>query len=432
MSAKNQTSVTNTQAQNKQDEQSTLLVPTQDIHHDSGEGSASKEDEQSTIQRSNPKAGAKRFLNMSIEDFRQRALAKREASFGNSMQGSEPAEDDRLTPSRSPTQERVHASRAHQKRRHFFDAGHQQTLFKTIRERAVGMQEASLKNSMHGSDSAENGLSTPPRSSTQGQNDLPSVGQQQRQLFDAGKQNLVYTLTRREDRALPKTAVLNLATLQRMTLHQLQTSIALYVGEMYETSRFPLDGDNLMALPRLLHQYCMLVYMCMQVRTTLMTVLGESLRDLDYMEECALRGYDKDPCLLKSSRALDREIMKVVGLIHNHVLPKGDLPMARDTEQPQLLGSSRNRAKRSAFKQKRLLRFAMAASGGLLLVVPMLIMAAVPGKLSSLVTTSVAMLIFATLVTLVTELGPNDVLATTAAYAAVLVVFVGTSLAPQH
>jgi len=41
------------------------------------------------------------------------------------------------------------------------------------------------------------------------------------------------------------------------------------------------------------------------------------------------------------------------------------------------------------------------------------------------------MLVFAALVTLGTELGPNEVLATTAGYAAVLVVFVGTSLAPE-
>jgi hypothetical protein len=73
----------------------------------------------------------------------------------------------------------------------------------------------------------------------------------------------------------------------------------------------------------------------------------------------------------------------------------------------------------------------MAAIGGLLLVVPMLIMANVPGKVSSLVTTCVALVIFSALIALFTELGPHEILATTAAYAAVLVVFVGTSMSSQ-
>lgn len=62
------------------------------------------------------------------------------------------------------------------------------------------------------------------------------------------------------------------------------------------------------------------------------------------------------------------------------------------------------------------------------MIVPVVIMAIVPSRLSSLVMTSAAMIVFAGLVTLGTDRGPNDVLATTAACAAVLVVFVGLSL----
>jgi hypothetical protein len=48
-------------------------------------------------------------------------------------------------------------------------------------------------------------------------------------------------------------------------------------------------------------------------------------------------------------------------------------------------------------------------------------------KTKSLITVSVATFIFSLLLAMALRLGNNDVLATTAAYAAVLVVFVGTS-----
>jgi hypothetical protein len=58
-----------------------------------------------------------------------------------------------------------------------------------------------------------------------------------------------------------------------------------------------------------------------------------------------------------------------------------------------------------------------------------IVMASIPGKTSSLVTTCIAMLIFAIGITFGTDLKADQVLGATAAYAAVLVVFVGTSLA---
>jgi VIT1/CCC1 family predicted Fe2+/Mn2+ transporter len=149
------------------------------------------------------------------------------------------------------------------------------------------------------------------------------------------------------------------------------------------------------------------------------------------MKQCAMRGYEEDPFLMKSSRALERSILEATQLIPNHVLPTGPLPLARDHDNIQLRELGRNEANRVAFQKQRLARFAMAALGGLLLVVPMLIMANVQGKASSLITTCIALLVFSALVTLFTELGPHEILATTAAYAAVLVVFVGTSLASQ-
>ena len=152
------------------------------------------------------------------------------------------------------------------------------------------------------------------------------------------------------------------------------------------------------------------------------------MRNLEYMKQSAMHGYEKDPFLMKTSRALERQVMETVKLVPNHVLPAGPLPLPYDSEDPQLREMGRNEANKAAYEKKRLLRFAMAAVGGLLLIVPVIIMAKIPGTNASLVTTCFSMLVFAALITWLSDLGPNEILGTTAAYAAVLVVFVGTSL----
>ena len=75
----------------------------------------------------------------------------------------------------------------------------------------------------------------------------------------------------------------------------------------------------------------------------------------------------------------------------------------------------------------RLARFTVAITGGLSLVVPMLIMSINQNLIKSLMTTSVAVVLFAGLVSVVFSASNAETLGITAAYAAVLVVFVGTS-----
>lgn len=84
---------------------------------------------------------------------------------------------------------------------------------------------------------------------------------QQKQLCDAGKSSLFYTLTRSKSHATPKTAVLNTATLQKLKMQQIQFEIAEHVAKSYEQGRviykatdkqglFSLDPDR--SLPELL------------------------------------------------------------------------------------------------------------------------------------------------------------------------------------
>jgi hypothetical protein len=69
----------------------------------------------------------------------------------------------------------------------------------------------------------------------------------------------------------------------------------------------------------------------------------------------------------------------------------------------------------------------MATFGALALLTPMLIMAIHPTLKKSLITSNVAVFVVAVILAWRSSGKPNDVLTTTAAYAAVLVVFVAPS-----
>jgi hypothetical protein len=73
----------------------------------------------------------------------------------------------------------------------------------------------------------------------------------------------------------------------------------------------------------------------------------------------------------------------------------------------------------------------MALLGGVALWVPMVIMALNPSLDKSLTTTGAAVFIFAVAIALLSKASPENVLGITAAYAAVLVVFVGTGNSSQ-
>jgi hypothetical protein len=76
-------------------------------------------------------------------------------------------------------------------------------------------------------------------------------------------------------------------------------------------------------------------------------------------------------------------------------------------------------------------RFGVALVGGLALIVPLLIMSFRPSLKKALITTCVAVFVFSILLSLASKSWKEtELLAGSAAYAAVLVVFVGVSLTP--
>jgi hypothetical protein len=81
-------------------------------------------------------------------------------------------------------------------------------------------------------------------------------------------------------------------------------------------------------------------------------------------------------------------------------------------------------------RKARISRLVMALFGGIALIIPTTIMAKNPGINLSLITTAIATALFALILALgATDSTGKDVLGATAAYAAVLVVFIGASLA---
>jgi len=72
-------------------------------------------------------------------------------------------------------------------------------------------------------------------------------------------------------------------------------------------------------------------------------------------------------------------------------------------------------------------RFVIALASGASLIVPMVIMSIDKSLRKSLITTSVAVLLFAAFISFVIKVKNSDIITATAAYAAVLVVFVAVS-----
>ena len=74
------------------------------------------------------------------------------------------------------------------------------------------------------------------------------------------------------------------------------------------------------------------------------------------MKECALRGYDEDPFIIKTFKALERRILESTGLVPDCLLPQGKLPPSEDAQHPQLRTQGRNKANETARARGRMFR----------------------------------------------------------------------------
>jgi hypothetical protein len=173
-----------------------------------------------------------------------------------------------------------------------------------------------------------------------------------------------------------------------------------------------------------------------------------ALKDWEYIKDCARKGKN-DPFLVSSENTLDLQLLKEVGKSWRReakqaeddlwesekYLPEkfdADTTLFRKLAEPvdmgklKMFGGSRTLMNQKEAFEQFLKRISMACIGGAFLIGPMLIMVLHQSLLTTLLTASIGVATFGLIMALFLE-KPFDVLSGTAAYAAVLVVFVGTS-----
>ncbi|PGH05726.1 hypothetical protein AJ79_06743 [Helicocarpus griseus UAMH5409] len=204
---------------------------------------------------------------------------------------------------------------------------------------------------------------------------------------------------------------IELSTLQRMVIHELQRKLVFLVKGIVRQQEVP--DATLEKAHSLLAQY-----------TT-------AIRDYDFMAEklrLAAESNERDPFTITTEDALSLYLMREALLVPNRQ-PVDAQDRARYTERKNILpGASRSTRNENANLARLWERIWMGVSGGLALIAPMLLMVLHKDEVTALTTASVATMLFALgLAILGKELKGQEVLASVAAYAAVLVVFVGVS-----
>ncbi|RFU76336.1 vit family domain-containing [Trichoderma arundinaceum] len=216
--------------------------------------------------------------------------------------------------------------------------------------------------------------------------------------------------------------------LQRLNIIQLQIELAQFKKSAWDTKQLPKAKSE--ELTRLLHDYTNAIR-DYEYLNKMVPITGSQARNqrLDIEQAFAEVGnLSEDPGTYRrlpdtSMLASDplRDILKAI-------LPKSLTYTKREIKRrtPEFL-EGQPPTEVSPFVDK-LARFIVAFIGGAALVVPMLIMRLPEVTLTkSLVTVSVAVLLFAVVLSLVLRASNTDTMVSTATYAAVLVVFVGTT-----
>jgi len=121
-----------------------------------------------------------------------------------------------------------------------------------------------------------------------------------------------------------------------------------------------------------------------------------------------------------------KEAENLISKLDEDINSLATLAPARDHDRWEMFGGSRTTMNQKEAFQSFLQRMGMACIGGLFVVGPMLIMVLHQSLITRLLTTSLCVFGFG-LTTAAFLDRPFDVLSGTAAYAAVLVVFIGTS-----
>lgn len=212
---------------------------------------------------------------------------------------------------------------------------------------------------------------------------------------------------------------MNLTELQKLSLQALRTELArLGVGIVRDEKLSLEDAGEITCLMR---QYC------------------AALRDLDFMKAKHSKDVRKDPFKLVSSMWRDLTIMEDVGVFScssiKEVVSEKGVQVPDDFHSPSLFGDPRGSTKKNDLTKSFITRLLTGLVGGVSLIVPMLLMVLLPPQTVQLattiqlVTTSIFTLLFSSVLAFYHGEGasPLALVGATAAYTAVLVVFIGAS-----
>lgn len=139
------------------------------------------------------------------------------------------------------------------------------------------------------------------------------------------------------------------------------------------------------------------------------------------MRSTAYQDWRNNPFHLKSEREMELDLFS--HLQSQGVQPEAYVLSDEDKHLPSLPGGEWDYVSASRIRRQR---YALAVLGSVILVVPMLVMTFVPGRTASIATVVVCTMFFAVATAYFAPAKPPlELMAATAAYAAVLVVFVG-------
>lgn len=225
---------------------------------------------------------------------------------------------------------------------------------------------------------------------------------------------------------------LNLAGLNRMRMRKLQVKLIQQVLHMHYYRTEPKGWEEI------LEQYSRLS-LCVDLHgMNTHKVSVNAARDYDYIRTCVERGIN-DPFIVTTEKQVDTVVLiSQLGNIPIEELEKdGLIEINHDTfappveKEPLPIGGTRMATTQAQKNKDFITRLVFSFVGGIFLVGPMWLMVLHNTHYTALISTSVFVFVCGVLTAI--NLGdPISVLSTTAAYAAVLVVFVGTNTASSQ
>jgi len=226
---------------------------------------------------------------------------------------------------------------------------------------------------------------------------------------------------------------MNLEALERMNLHFLQRQLLNNVATYVWTGPESKTDATAKQVSESLHQYC------------------QAVRDRQYMSLVASKGERRNPFMLQSNRILEGRLMEVM---EKKMVPDPNVETGLQVSAKPVL----TRAKSVLFgaeskhlaenygelpggpwdypkaRHENALRYGAGMLGVVVFIGPMILMVLVKGSLCRLLTSGLCIVAFAlglalwSNVTTFEPLTPFEMITGTAAYAAVLVVFVGAAM----